>query len=365
MKVLNVTMHAVDNYGSVLQTYATERIFENLGCEVETLDYIQKGVQLDSIARVIKNGGPGWIIKCKQLFLYLLSENISERKVILDQFRKKYLHLSNRRYLADAELTEERPNADIYCTGSDQTWNTSIHGVNSAYFLDFVPEGKRKIAFSASFGMEELPAADVDKVKGLLSSYYAISVREKSGLSILKNLGIANAKWVLDPTLAVNPKIWYDMATERLINEDYIFVYQLNTNATFSAFVNKFAVSKGLKVVYVKSRKNYQLKNSEYFGNPSPEELLSLFKHSSFVITDSFHATVFSLVFHRDFLDIFPQRFSTRLNSLLELTGLENRQVTDFSSVDYGKDPIDYNKVDALVENKRDETIAFLKYAIS
>lgn len=96
----------------------------------------------------------------------------------------------------------------------------------------------------------------------------------------------------------------------------------------------------------------------------SPEDLLSLFKYSSYVITDSFHATVFSLLFHCNFMDIYPSKFPTRLESILNLTGLQSRHVTDFSCFDYPDTPIDYTKVDAILEDERQKSLNFLKNAI-
>lgn len=213
MKVANITLHAINNYGSVFQTFATEKIFESLVCEVETIDYIRETAQLDSFWKIIKHGGPGWKIKMKQLALYLLPNSKDKRVERLDAFRQKHLHLTKRRYLSDKDLEENTPEADIYCTGSDQTWNTEIqHGVPRAFFLAFAPENKKRISFSASFGISELPVRDKAEAKELLSKYSAISVRETSGKKILDDLGFTDSVQVLDPTLVANPEMWYSLA---------------------------------------------------------------------------------------------------------------------------------------------------------
>ena len=358
-------MHAVNNYGSVLQTLATQHIFERLGCEVETLDYIQDMLQMNSVIKILKNGGPGWKIKCKQVILHFMPKSKKTKKTQFDEFRNKYLHISKRRYLSPQELIKDPPLADVYCTGSDQTWNTTLHGVNPAYFLAFVPQGKKRIAFSASFGIQELPQDHIQMAKELLSKYDAISVREESGLKILQQLGIRNAQQVLDPTLVVDNGFWDKLASDRLYKQDYIFVYQLNASSTFSQYVNSFAKKKNMKVLYTRSRKNTELEDAIHIENPSPEDVLSLFKYSSYVITDSFHATVFSLVFHCDFVDIYPPFFSTRIESLLNLTNLSSRHVTDMNNMNYFDTPIDYDKVDEILEKEREKTIQFLKKSIS
>lgn len=364
MKVANITLHAINNYGSVFQSLATERLFEQLGCEVETIDYIRETAQCNTIWKILRYGGPGWKIKIKQIVLHFMPQSENKRKEVLDSFREKHLHLSTIKYRSDQDLLDNVPEADIYCTGSDQTWNTEIqHGVPRAYFLSFVPEGKRRIAFSASFGIPKLPERDKAEASELLSKYFAISVREKSGLDILHDLGFNNAVQVLDPTLVVGADFWASLAAPRMISQEYILVYQLNNNSTFVKYVNEFATRKGLHIVHVRSHKE-AIHNCTYIPDCTPEQLLSLFKYSSYVITDSFHATVFSLMFHCNFLNIYPPKFPTRLESILQLTGLQNRHITDFSRFDYADNPINYSKVDAILEAERQKSLNFLKRAI-
>ena len=364
MKVANITLHAINNYGSVFQAFATEKVFESLGCEVETIDYIRETAQLNSYWKILKHGGPGWKIKIKQLVLHLLPKSKDKREERLEAFRQKHLHLTKNRYLSDKELEQNVPKADIYCTGSDQTWNTNIqHGVPRAFFLDFAPENKKRISFSASFGISELPERDKAEVKDLLARYSAISVREDSGKKILDDLGFTDSVQVLDPTLVANPEIWNLLASPRVIDQDYILVYQLNSNNAFVKYVNEFANRKGLHTVHVRLRKE-NINNCTFITDCSPEDLLSLFKYSSYVITDSFHATVFSLLFHCNFIDIYPSKFPTRLESILRLAGLLSRHVTDFTRFNYTDTQIDYNKVDAILQAERKKSLDFLKNAI-
>lgn len=364
MKVANITLHAINNYGSVFQTLATEKIFESLGCEVETIDYIRETAQLDSCWKILRYGGPGWKIKMKQLILHFIPKSESKRKEVLDAFREKYLHLTAVKYRSDQDLLGNVPQADIYCTGSDQTWNTEIqHGVPRAFFLAFAPEGKKRIAFSASFGISKLPERDKAEAKELLSKYSAISVREASGKKILDDLGFTDSVQVLDPTLVANPEMWYSLASPRIKEQDYILVYQLNSNDAFVKYVNEFVSRKGLHVVHVRLRKE-PINNCTFMPDCCPEDLLSLFKYSSYVITDSFHATVFGLLFHCNFMVIYPSKFPTRLESILKLTGLQSRHVSDFSCFNYADTPIDYPKVDAILEIERQKSMDFLKKAI-
>jgi len=363
MKVANITLHAINNYGSVLQTLATERIFQDLGCEVETIDYVRETAQLDSVWKILKYGGPTFKIKIKQLILHFLPRN-SKRAEKLEDFRKKYLHLTKKSYRSDKELENDCPVADIYCTGSDQTWNTVCQmWVPRAFFLHFAPDEKKKIAFSASFGVDKLPDADKSEVKKLLSRYDAISVRESSGVEIVKGLGL-HAELVLDPTLAVDKDLWHSLATTRLVDDDYILAYQLNSNPVYVKYVNEFAQQKGIKVVHVRSSEDKSIHNCIFMGDCSPEEFLSLFKYSKYVITDSFHATVFSTIFHRQFANIFPPLFSSRLNDFLDMLDLQSRRVVNFNDFSVFDKAIDYQSVDANLKSYQKHTINFLRDSI-
>lgn len=365
MKIANITLHAINNYGSVFQSLATERIFESFGCEVETIDYIRETAQLDSLWKIIKYGGPGWKIKIKQVFFYLFLRQNNRRTEVLNAFRSKYLHLSKCTYYSDEDLKKHIPEADIYCTGSDQTWNTEIqHGVPHAFFLNFVPEGKKCISFASSFGITKLSDRDKIEIKRLLSRFSAISVREASGKKILDDLGFYESVQVLDPTLVVEPDFWLSMSSPRIIEKDYILVYQLNSSSIFVRYVNNFARQKGLKVVHVRLRKE-AIDNSMFIPDCTPEDLLSLFKYSTYVITDSFHATAFSLIFHCNFMVISPSKFPTRIESVLKLTGLQSRHVTDFNRFDYAEDAIDYVKVDCILGTERENAHVFLQNAIN
>lgn len=363
MKVANITLHAINNYGSVFQALATERIFQELGCEVETIDYIRETAQLDSVYKIIRYGGPGWKIKTKQIILHFLPKN-TVRAEKLEAFRRKYLHLTKYTYRSDKDLEQNCPQADIYCTGSDQTWNTVCqNGVPRAYFLHFAPDDKKKIAFSASFGIEALPKKDKDEVKLLLSRYDAISVRESSGVTILKDLGL-NGTLVLDPTLAVGSDLWYSLAVDRIVKEDYVLAYQLNRNSKYVQYVNEFAEAKGLKVVHVRSAEDKSMRNCIFMGYSSPEELLSLFKYASCVITDSFHATVFSTIFHRQFVNIFPPLYSSRLGNFLEMLNLKERRVIDYKDFSLVDNHIDYDVINNKLDDMRKQTKDFLKDSI-
>ena len=364
MKVVNITLHAINNYGSVLQTLATERIFQDLGCEVETIDYIRETARLDTIPKILTAPNLSLKGKIKTLAYHLFIDQKERNDKFVD-FRNKYLHLSNRQYLSDLELEQDCPQADIYCTGSDQTWNVVCQGdIPKAFFLDFAPKEKPKISFAASFGIESIPKESVEDVRQLLSEYNSISVREQKGVEIINKLGL-DAKLVLDPTLAVNPNLWDEIVAPPLYNEDYILAYQLNRNSIFTRYMKDLSSYYRIKLIQVRSHKETKIENGECLTNISPEEWLSLVKYAKYIITDSFHCTAYCILFHRYFVNIMPARFSSRIVNILENTGLMNRIVKDFNDFSICDQPIDFKPIDKWLEGERENTLNFLRKAIT
>ena len=363
-KVVNITLHAINNYGSIFQSYATVQIFKSLGCEVETIDYIRETARLNSTWKIITAKHLSPMLRIKTLIVHYLPSK-GNRSYIFNDFRKKYLNLTEKKYRSDNDFENNCPDADIYCTGSDQTWNTVCQGViPKPYFLHFVPKDKRKISFSASFGINQLPQQDKLQVKELLSRYDDISVREQSGLNILNELGLKGTL-VLDPTLTLSPNLWNEFAAPRIIEEDYLLSYQLNRNAQYTKYLKECAHVLNLKIIHIRSRKDTKFKNGICLTSPTPKEWLSLFKHAKYVLTDSFHATAFCTIFHRDFLVILPPRYSSRIIDFLTMIDQEQRIITDFQNFSYYNTPIDFSKIDRIIDIKREETMSFLKKAIS
>lgn len=361
MKVLNITLHAIDNYGSVLQALATEYIFRQLGCEVETIDYVRETAQLDSCYKILKYGGPGIKMKIKQLILHLFFKQEKKRE-LFEKWRRDNLQLTKVAYRSDKDFDKNLPVADVYCTGSDQTWNTVCQGgIPHPYFLSFVPKGKKRIAFSASFGITSLPDKDVEEVRGLLKKYDAISIREKSGLNILRNLGL-DGQVVLDPTLVVGVELWNQRVSSPMIEGAYLLVYQLNRNKKFAQYVKKYAEFHKLKTVAINSKSNY--KDCENFPYVLPEEFMNLIKYAKVVITDSFHATAFSVLFHRQFVNIYPPLYSTRLDSFFKSLNLTSQHVINLEDMNYGVESINYEAVDAILKDGREKSLEYLKSAL-
>ena len=157
MKIEVVTLHYIYNYGSLLQTYATQKKFESMGHKVETVDYVRPNAKDEKlIDDTVKNKNFGNPIKNKTFVTLKRFEKKKIKKVSKD-FLDNYVHLT-RHYEDYEDLKNNPPIADVYCTGSDQTWNSEYNGgLLPAYYLDFAPKGKKKIGYAVSIGMDAIP----------------------------------------------------------------------------------------------------------------------------------------------------------------------------------------------------------------
>lgn len=357
MKIAVITLHRVFNYGSVLQAYATQKIFEKLGYDVEIIDYIPSAWQ---------NKNLFWNISISRGFLkdmiYRLFRAISIilKKKSFGGFLKRFVRMTKKYYSID-ELCKNPPVADIYCTGSDQVWNSKYNGIDRAFFLDFCPNGCKKIAFSSSFGKTELPKEEEEEMKSYLAGYELLTLRENSAVEIVEKMGL-NGSWVLDPTLLIDKKDWIKLSSKRLIKEKYLILmllYSEDNNATEIA--RKIADAKGLKLVklsweMLKDRRVDILKTHR-----KPEDFLSLFYYADFVVTNSFHGLAFSINLNKQFVVVKRNEFNSRIESLLELVGLEERMIENDVDMMLVDNIVDYAPVNDILDAEREKTMQVLK----
>jgi hypothetical protein len=366
IKVLVITMHSIKNYGSVLQTLATQEKLKEFGADVMFANFIRRNV-LDS--NIIKSWGSSSKkprSKAKKLITsVVLYPTVKRWCKIFNGFLKEHINVVGEVSTTQEDLIKTIPEADVYCTGSDQVWNSGWNsGILKPYFLDFAPEGKRLISYSASFGKSELEEWEKPETKKLLQRYNCISVREKSGISILEDLGINNAIHLLDPTLVVDEAFWKKYIKRRVIKERYILIYQLNANKEFDRYAKNLADKKGLKLIRLCTRFDQIIKTGKSVAVPTVNEWLSLFYYADHIITDSFHGTAFSINFKKNVIAIYPKNYGGRIDSILELVHMKERHLTDYSDFSIADKEIDYEKVNKILSIERKKADEFLKEAL-
>lgn len=369
-RITIITLQNVRNYGSVLQALATQEVFRELGGIVDFINYDKNG-KLSYLDRVHSfTQGKGFLSKLVYPFI-LIPSFIKEDKVF-KAFIKKYLNQQEKEYACMDDFKDFPITSDIYCTGSDQTWNSGWNnGILPELFLKFVPDNVKKISYAASIGKNKLDDWEVAETKALLSRYQYISVREASAKDIVeKQLGLPSATHVLDPTLQVDKEFWMSVLGDeykaKYEKGKYVLIYQLNTNPNFDIYAKEFAKRKGWKLIRFCIRHYQGLRCGKAELIPKVEDFISLIANAGCVITDSFHATAFSCNLNTPMICIYPNCYSSRLASLLKLVGLEDRHLKnydDFSFVD--NTGIDFTDVNKILEKQRKIGWEFLKKAIS
>lgn len=363
MKTIHIiTLQNVANYGSVLQALATQELFKSLGLDVKFYNYKRKEsiTIFSKIRYFVKSQGIKGLLKSILWIPSWIRENS-----VFPKFLERHLNTIPQVVCESNDFEKLNLDADIYCTGSDQTWNSGWNnGILPPLFLDFAPADKPKIAYAASFGKFSLNENEKNQTKEFLSKYSFISVRENSAVDICNDLGI-KAHQVVDPTLQMTADYWRTFS-KSVKYEDYCLLYQLNTNKAFDRFAVEFCKRKGLKLVRFCHRLDKIFLSADiHLLTPQVEDFVSYIDHADFVLTDSFHCSAFSSNLNKQFLSFYPE-YGGRIKSLLDLLHLENRHIADLNAVEDYVDManIDFTEVNAILNKERNKTLELLKVAL-
>lgn len=364
-KVVFLTRHTVSNYGSVLQTYATQTALETLGYNAECVNYWRTDELPKNQAKTHLKISR-WNKNALTKLLYYVTQkpvfDVAMKKFC--KYREGLLKLSDKEYNTVEELANDLPKADVYMTGSDQVWNTiSGDDVDPAYFLSFVPDDKKKIAYAGSFGGKTVHDKDVENITKWLKRYDHISIREISGIKIAKDMGV-EATQVLDPTFLMKPEDWMKIIPKHEKKEKYVLVYQLHPNQKFQSYAKEFAKKKNMKLIRVNPYFHHIVKPGKFVFCPPIEEFLWYIKNADYFLTDSFHGTAFAIGLNTQFVDILPNKFSERNRSILELTGLENRILDSYQDFAVADTPINFESVNKIINEERQKSLEVLKSMI-
>ena len=359
MDIKVITRHAPSNYGSLLQSIATTTILERLGHTCEIIDYIRDDEQGLKAVTTGLNGKQGWNGNPLKKLAYIAFRYPEEKlaEVKFSRMRRKFLKLTRLcRTLEDLK----KLNADVFMTGSDQVWGPTLNGhYDEAYFLSFVT-GKPKTAYAASFGRTEFTSATLSEYKKMLSDYTGIAVRENSAVDLLAQMNIPCAGQVLDPTLLLTGEEWGKWI-EKDVQGKYVLVYQLHNNPALSDYAVRFARHVGLPLYRVSPTFHQYRRGGKFVYLPGLGEFLSYIKNCTYFITDSFHGTAFALNFNRQFIEILPNnKTGSRNQSILKLTGLQDRIVTDFNDFSIADKYIEYASVNKILEEERKKSVIAL-----
>ena len=384
MKLGIVSCYFINNYGSILQSYATQEYLRSkkIDCDTVSVEKLKpylyskkKQYYLHSLLN------PGLFLSKYSMLKLKIQQKINfkklgnsqrERVAKFDEFRKKFI-LSKKEASSLEELTQLSYDYDAFVLGSDQLWRPD-NIFPDYYTLSWVPDSVPKYSYATSFGVSGLDAYSTKKAKKFLKRFSAVSVREKSGSELIEDLTGIPASVVCDPVFLLSGQQWDAVCDTSLCPEGkYIFSYFLGGNKKCRKFVYELSKKTGLPVVGIIHNDSYVASDEKIdypFTASSPAEFLGFIKNAEYVCTDSFHATAFSAIFNNKFY-IF-NRFKSkkhgtnpRIKSLLETLGLKERLVTKIGeSLKNEPEEIDYKPVNERLEVYINESRKFIEHYI-
>lgn len=372
-----VTIHGICNFGSLLQSYATQTIVERLGYSAKIINY-----KYPNEYHLAESQKQSPYASFKLPFLTRLrmavynrtiAKKVQSKKVSLFKEAQKELLEQTRKYPNQQSLLDDPPFFDVYLTGSDQVWNPRYMYSDLTYLLDFI-HGVPKVAYSASFGTTCLSEEYKNIYRPLLEEYNSISLREQSGVQMLKDICGIDAQCTCDPTLLLSGEEWTEVFhDDPLVKGDYILCYVLTYTANpypyATTFIKHIQMHLKKKVIFLDENGMYWMdfryKALQCYG---PKEIVNLFQHASFIISSSFHGAAFSVNFKKDFYSLFPKGIKDeRQESLLRIIGAEDRLIHTGDSL---PDPEtfeirDWDNISAKVDTYRQNSINYLSNALA
>lgn len=366
-KIGLTTIYSVPNYGSVLQTFATQEILKKIGYECFIINYKYPNKWHYNQKDFLR---PSLISKIA-LFLGLKHHHRKEKK--LRAFKKDFFNYT-KEYKSLDKLKAENWNCyDAIVVGSDQVWNARFLKGDSAFMLSYIPDSIKKISIASSFALKSLPKSYIDKYKKYLSRFDAFSVREKNGIGIInKQLKIKkDVKVLLDPTLLLSKDDWLSHIPRSNFKKSHKYIlfymldYAFNPKPYIFNVVNHFAQKYDYKIIALEGFKNmkddYGIKMINKTDS-SIYEFIDLFSNADLVITSSFHGTAFGVNFGKPLISVIPNNSEDdRQSNLLKMLCL-NQCIIPINTPIESIDPF-YN-VEAeqlLLQNKRNESLEWIK----
>lgn len=375
MKKIGITtFHKAHNYGAVLQAYAlSETLKKMTNFDIEFIDYYNK--KLYGSYKLFKPIRKNFLKYFKQLYEdMLLYKKNKKRYESFEYFIQNNFKLS-KEVKSSYDIEKYDLHYDYLITGSDQVWNKKIVGeLSDIYTLNFNKKDKTKrISYAASVGDNKILLDNITEYRDKISVLDCISLRESDTCIELKKIlhEKKNIETVLDPTLLLTRKEWEEFLNKRDIkenenNEKYIVAYDVAPNEEFVKIANYVSCKTGLKIIYF-DKKNPGFDNvlgGAYIHGPI--EFVNYIKNAEYVITTSFHATVFSIIFNKRFFVIPHKTTGLRVLNLLELLGINNRNfdtLNDFKKANL-KNETDWESVQKKLNNERKKSLSWLQMSL-
>jgi len=361
MKVGVVTFHSANNYGATLQTWALQKVLKDLGADASVINYHPDVIDALYDPMQLSKGPKRY---AKILKLKMQGSKGLKRYNKFQKFLKKNFKLTGDFRTYD-QLKAANLALDAYIVGSDQVWNpTHIGGYDPAYYLEFAQAGAKKISYAASVGTDYINPKYKDNMKNALSTFTAISVRERSIKPAIEELAGRPVEVVLDPTLLLERKDYDEIKVKSSISEPYILLYMIEKNPQVITLANKLSVSLGMPVIQRRPIKGLTNELPPFY-TADAGEFLGLIEGASYVISNSFHGTVFSIIYGKPFISMLHSDTGSRVVDLLTELDLKSHIVydlADFQGISNFK--LDIEAVSQRLGKMRQSSLAFLKKSL-
>lgn len=366
MQIRTLTTYDVYNYGASLQAYALLTYLGKLGHDVKLINYqptyltrkydytwvnpessFSRYTFTRSIYRVLK---------------FLQRQTTMGRKRSFDKFKKLYLKETSEVYHNFEQLKNNPPHADLFVVGSDQIWNVFYEtGRDPAFYLEFVKTGK-KASYAASFSYLDISPEQGGRIAQSLRKFSNISVREYQSLTILEKLGIEGAEWVLDPIFLLSRDEWKQLMISIPSNEKYLLIYDFEKNENLKKFAKEYAKQNNLKIYSIND--TYPLLYADRnFNSAGPIEFLNLIYGCEAFVSNSFHGTAFSILFHKPVFVFNRNRHkvNSRMESLMNLFELQDCILSTDEHIKKAlKRTFDFNKTEIILNRELSKSKSYI-----
>ena len=370
-KIGTLTFHVAHNYGAMLQAYALPKAVESLGYSCEVIHYcfpyIYEWGHVQKLPELCRKHGVigGGLRYVKRLLKGTYNPKRRENK--FERFIYDVMPVSRKEYHSPAEMSDMDYDAILF--GSDQIWNAKLTGGIATEFVGgfHCLEKTRKIAYAASCGRSSFNQEEKDAYYPLLKDFCGLGIREQGFCQSLCDDGFP-AKQVLDPTLLLTKEKWREMVQKTkykvvLPVKPYLLVYVFDEDPSVYKLVDALSEEYGLEVCVICYQMKDEIKGYHIYDNCGPADFVRLFADATMVVTTSFHGTVFSVLFERDFLCVPHPTLHERTDSLLSLLGLDDRNYKPDINI-LERTPIDWSQVGRKLREYRNASLQFIKEAI-
>lgn len=345
-KIGILTFHRAVNYGAALQAYALQRFMNEKGIDAEVIDYYNIKIENEYKAFKLKAHS----LK-EMVYNFVTIKERIVRKQKFSEFIDKYIKVSEQKYKRE-NIHNSCDIYDEFWVGSDQVWNLELSNDDLTYLLDFCL-GKKRYSYAASIGKDKLSNQEIGMFTEILSSFQGITLREQSGVDLLMSIVNKEMQVVVDPTLLLTKEQWYEIVSQPQINEEYIVVYKITDSKVFD-YAMQVSKQEHCKVIVLQAPHRHMPSSFYAERYVSPEEWLGWIANAKYVVTDSFHATVFSIIFEKNFMSLEGYNSgghkNHRINSILEICNLTSRFTTEVNVDSLINVDIDYKEVKYRLE---------------